>query len=369
MCGMVTVRLVSSRSLPEPVGHADVGERHRLDRIPGGRRRRAGGRARRGQQDQAEDRAAHTSILHAPSVSRAWLPGCGRNGKIPRQPGWQSAQRRSQREERSGALGPRRIQLMKSAFTIGVDYGTNSVRAVVVDCADGRVLGTSVFDYPSGHQGVVLDPRDPHLARQNPGDYLLAASTRRSPARWRRPRASRASRARASSASAWTRPARRRSRWTRTASRSALYPRLHGQLAAYAWLWKDHTAAEEAAAITETARRHAPEYLAPIGGTYSSEWFWSKIWRCLKVAPEIFDAGRELGRAGRLHPGRARRHQGPDGRGALRLRGRPQGDVLRRLGRAAVEGLPRPARPEAGRSCATGSTTMRGRPTGRRAAW
>ena len=62
---------------------------------------------------------------------------------------------------------------MKRACTIGIDFGTNSVRALVVDCADGRELGTAVFDYPSGEQGVLLDPRDPHLARQNPADYVL----------------------------------------------------------------------------------------------------------------------------------------------------------------------------------------------------
>ena len=61
-------------------------------------------------------------------------------------------------------------------------------------------------------------------------------------------------------------------------------------LAAHAWLWKDHTSAAEAAAITAAAKAHAPELLAPIGGTYSSEWWWSKIWRCLKVAPDVFDA-------------------------------------------------------------------------------
>src|SRR5205823_956161 len=70
----------------------------------------------------------------------------------------------------------------------------------------------------------------------------------------------------------------------------ALDPRWRDSLAAHAWLWKDHTAAEEAAAITETARRCAPEYLSPIGGTYSSEWFWSKIWHCRRVAPDVFDA-------------------------------------------------------------------------------
>src|SRR5436305_1801931 len=59
-----------------------------------------------------------------------------------------------------------------SAYTIGIDYGTNSVRAVVVDTADGRVVGTRVFDYPGGDQGVLLDPKQPHLARQHPADYL-----------------------------------------------------------------------------------------------------------------------------------------------------------------------------------------------------
>ena len=67
-------------------------------------------------------------------------------------------------------------------------------------------------------------------------------------------------------------------------------PKWQNNLAAHAWLWKDHTSAAEAVAIAETARQHAPELLSPIGGTYSSEWWWSKIWRCLKVAPDVFDA-------------------------------------------------------------------------------
>src|SRR6187402_332080 len=58
-------------------------------------------------------------------------------------------------------------------FTLGIDYGTNSVRALVVRCADGMEFGSAVVNYPSGHQGVLLDPRDHNLARQYPGDYLL----------------------------------------------------------------------------------------------------------------------------------------------------------------------------------------------------
>jgi L-ribulokinase len=178
---------------------------------------------------------------------------------------------------------------VQPAFTIGIDYGTNSVRAVVVDCSDGRTLGTGVFDYPSGTEGVLLDPRDPHLARQNPADYMegLKASVCSALAEAdRQPVFSRegvigmgveTTGSTPLPVDAGNRPLALDARW-------------RDSLAAYAWLWKDHTAAAEAGAITETARRCAPEYLSPIGGTYSSEWFWSKIWHCRKVAPEVFDA-------------------------------------------------------------------------------
>ena len=54
-------------------------------------------------------------------------------------------------------------------FTLGVDFGTNTVRALVVRSSDGAEYGSSVVDYPSGAQGVLLDPKDGHLARQHPG--------------------------------------------------------------------------------------------------------------------------------------------------------------------------------------------------------
>jgi L-ribulokinase len=178
---------------------------------------------------------------------------------------------------------------MRHSYSIGVDFGTNSVRAVIVDCADGRPVGTSVFAYPSGRDGILLDPAQPHLARQHPADYIHGA---------------RASIRGAIGAAA------RHAKFTpdhviaigidTTGSTPlpvdernqplALDGRWTPNLAAHAWLWKDHTAADEAETITRTAREHAPYLLAPIGGTYSSEWFWAKIWRCLNVAPEVFDA-------------------------------------------------------------------------------
>ena len=60
--------------------------------------------------------------------------------------------------------------------SLGIDFGTNSVRAVIVDCSNGAELRSSVVDYPSGHQGVLLDRNNHHLARQNPADYLYGLS-------------------------------------------------------------------------------------------------------------------------------------------------------------------------------------------------
>ena len=61
-------------------------------------------------------------------------------------------------------------------------------------------------------------------------------------------------------------------------------------LAAQCWLWKDHTSWREAARITELAAAHRPHFLAKCGGTYSSEWWWAKIWHCLNTEPAVFAA-------------------------------------------------------------------------------
>jgi L-ribulokinase len=179
--------------------------------------------------------------------------------------------------------------MVDKGFTIGVDYGTNSVRAVVVDCADGRVVGTCVFEYPSGDHGVLLDPKQPHLARQNPADYIAGLSASVGGALAEADRHDGFSRERVIGIGVDTTgstplPV------DATAQPLALDPRFKNNLAAHAWLWKDHTSAAEAAAITRAAQQYAPELLAPIGGTYSSEWWWSKIWHCLRVAPDVFDA-------------------------------------------------------------------------------
>jgi L-ribulokinase len=174
-------------------------------------------------------------------------------------------------------------------YAIGIDFGTNSARAIVVSCEDGKTVGTGVSDYHSGDHGVLTHPSDPHLARQNPADYIGSLG-----------HAISAALAEAAKTPGFSRDAVIGIGTDTTGSTPlpidakarplAIDPRFEGHLAAQAWLWKDHTAAEEAAAITAAAQMHAPQYLAPIGGIYSSEWWWSKIWKCLKVAPDVFDA-------------------------------------------------------------------------------
>lgn len=174
-------------------------------------------------------------------------------------------------------------------FTVGIDFGTNSARAIVVSCADGRTVGTGVADYHSGDHGVLTHPKDPHLARQNPADYIGALGHSVAGALAQAAALPGFARERVigigvDTTGSTPMPIDSRARPL------ALDPHWESHLAAQAWLWKDHTGAEEAAAITAIAREHAPQYLDPIGGTYSSEWWWSKIWKCLKVAPEVFDA-------------------------------------------------------------------------------
>ncbi len=174
-------------------------------------------------------------------------------------------------------------------FTLGIDYGTNSVRALVVRCKDGAELGSAVFNYPSGHQGVLLDAKDHQLARQYPGDYLLGLekSVKAALAAAKKSRGFSADKiigigvdTTGSSpipVDAANRPLALDKKWRKN---------LHAQC----WLWKDHTSVNEAAQITELAAHHRPHYIAKCGNTYSSEWFWAKLWHCLNVAPDVFDA-------------------------------------------------------------------------------
>ena len=173
-------------------------------------------------------------------------------------------------------------------FAIGVDYGTNSVRALVVDVADGREVASAVYDYPSGEAGILLDPKDPNLARQNPADYIAGFydSVGKAVTAAKRDKSFRSENVigiGVDTTGSTPIPVDRKG------TPLAMKPAMKKNLAAHAWLWKDHTGHAEAAEITEKARRNEV-YLAKCGGTYSSEWYWSKILHCKRTAPKVFDA-------------------------------------------------------------------------------
>ncbi|MBN2022880.1 MAG: ribulokinase [Pirellulales bacterium] len=178
----------------------------------------------------------------------------------------------------------------KKKYALGVDYGTNSVRALIVDVATGEEVGTHVYPYRAGVDGILLDPKDPNLARQDPADYIegFAKSVRgaidaaKRKVRGFKPEA--VIGIGVDTTGSTPIPV------DREGTPLALCPEFKKDLAAYAWLWKDHTSHAEAAEITREAARDADGYLTKCGGTYSSEWFWSKILHCRRSSPKVFAA-------------------------------------------------------------------------------
>jgi L-ribulokinase len=178
---------------------------------------------------------------------------------------------------------------MNSQYAIGLDYGTNSVRALLVDTSNGNEIAAFIWQYEHGHAGVVLG-RDPNLARQHPADYLKGAEI-----------AVRGVLAAAEKSVRGFAPAQVVGIGVDTTGSTplpvdadgqplAFQPKFAENPAAMAWLWKDHTGTAEAEEITALARQIRPQYVAKIGGVYSSEWFYSKILHCLRTAPDVFQA-------------------------------------------------------------------------------
>ncbi|MFW5733267.1 MAG: ribulokinase [Planctomycetota bacterium] len=174
-------------------------------------------------------------------------------------------------------------------YAIGLDYGTNSARAIVVDVATGEEIVSAVADYPGGTDGVLLGD-DPNLARQDPRDYITTAATALREALQRavadRPGFSPADVVGLGVDTTGSTPLPVDAEGTPL----GLKPEFRKNLAAMAWLWKDHTAIAEAEEITDLASQMRPEYLAKCGGTYSSEWFFAKILHCLRTSPAVFEA-------------------------------------------------------------------------------
>jgi L-ribulokinase len=177
-------------------------------------------------------------------------------------------------------------------YSLGLDFGTNSVRALLISLGDGEEVATAVKEYESGEQGIILDPLDPNLARQNPADYLKSLEAviheLLGEAKEKRPQMDIRQIVGIGIDTTGSTPLPVDEKGVPL----AFYEKFKNNPNAQAWLWKDHTSTAEAEEITSLAAKEHPEYLAKIGGRYSSEWFFSKILHCLRVDPEVFKAAR-----------------------------------------------------------------------------
>jgi L-ribulokinase len=190
---------------------------------------------------------------------------------------------------------PLKEEQTEKKFALGVDFGTNSVRAVIVDLENGNELGSNVFNYKSGRDGIIEDDSDPNLARQNPVDYIEGIESCIK-------NATAAARSNASKIGLHEfDPADIVGIGIDTTGSTPIPVDEHGTPLSMtrrfkdnpntmAWLWKDHTAHAEADEITRAAHAHDPDYTQYCGGTYSSEWFFSKILHLARTDPEVYHA-------------------------------------------------------------------------------
>jgi len=178
---------------------------------------------------------------------------------------------------------------MNPQYVIGLDFGTNSARALLVSAHNGEEVASSIWNFAQGTDGVILG-RDPNLARQHPADYVEAIGhTLRGVLDSAKQNVADFSPEQVVGIGVDTTGSTPlpvdENGWP-----LAFQERFLDNPNALAWLWKDHTSIEEAARITELAARIRPQFLDKCGGSYSSEWFWAKILHCLRVDEAVFDA-------------------------------------------------------------------------------
>jgi len=170
-------------------------------------------------------------------------------------------------------------------YTIGIDYGTDSVRALVVNARTGEELGTEVFYYPRWKEGHYCDPAR-NMFRQHPLDYLEGLEVAIVGALSNCPSDVAEKVVGISVDTTGSTPVA----VDRQGTPLALTPGFEENPNAMFVLWKDHTALKEADEINALARNWGGEdYTQYEGGIYSSEWFWAKVLHVLREDQKVRD--------------------------------------------------------------------------------
>jgi L-ribulokinase len=168
-------------------------------------------------------------------------------------------------------------------YVIGIDFGTDSVRSVIIDAADGHEITSEVADYSRWKEGRYCDPARNQF-RQHPLDFIESMEASVREALLKAPRGTADRIVGIGMDTTGSTPAAVDKKGTPL----AMTPGFEENPDAMFVLWKDHTAVEEAAEINQLAKTWGGEDFTKYeGGIYSSEWFWSKILHIVRRNPKI----------------------------------------------------------------------------------
>ncbi len=171
-----------------------------------------------------------------------------------------------------------------SKYVIGLDYGTDSVRALIVNAANGTEIATHVFYYPRWKKGLFCDPAKSQY-RQHPLDYLEGLDVSIKQALKKAGKEVAKNVVGISVDTTGSTPVAVDKQGTPLSILPAFSENPNGMFL----LWKDHTANQEAEEINTLAHSSDVDFTKFVGGIYSSEWFWAKILHTLRVDASIRD--------------------------------------------------------------------------------
>jgi len=172
--------------------------------------------------------------------------------------------------------------MKNESFVIGVDYGTDSVRSVVVNAANGLEVASAVFYYPRWKNALYCQPVSNQF-RQHPLDYVegLEETIKRCVLQ---AGPSVAANVKAISVdTTGSTPVAVDQSGTPLAMLAGFEENPNAMFV----LWKDHTAVKEAEEINSHASKFDINYLQYVGGIYSSEWFWAKLLHILRADEQV----------------------------------------------------------------------------------
>ena len=162
-------------------------------------------------------------------------------------------------------------------YVLGVDFGSDSVRTILVDATNGQEKATSVFEYPRWKKQLYCNMQANQF-RQHPLDYVEGLEhTIKACLQAVGPEIAAEVKAISVDTTGSTPVAT-----DKTGTPLAMLPAFAENPNAMFVLWKDHTGVGEAAEINAHARKFETNYLQYVGGIYSSEWFWAKLLHVLR---------------------------------------------------------------------------------------